>query len=95
MYRIGRNADRPLLTPAVDGPDRLPAGCNRRWEPSEIHLDDSTRLAARANAARVDVILYITVDRLVGRCLSSTHLELEIWALRRGCSPANSPAQRR
>jgi len=62
MYLAGQDPRQPLLSPAVVAdltgfPPMLPqVGTN------EILLDDSTRLAARATAAGVDVILDITAD---------------------------------
>lgn len=60
MYLAGQDPRQPLLSPAVAAdltglpPMLLQVGTN------EILLDDSTRLAARATAAGVDVILDIT-----------------------------------
>jgi monoterpene epsilon-lactone hydrolase len=62
MYLAGADPHQPLLSPAVLAdltgfPSMLiQVGTN------EILLDDSTRLAARARAAGVDVILDITAD---------------------------------
>ncbi|RPE42779.1 acetyl esterase/lipase [Streptomyces sp. Ag109_O5-1] len=62
MYRGGQDPDHPLLSPAVHAdltgfpPMLLQAGTN------EVLLDDSTRMAARARAAGVDVVLDITAD---------------------------------
>ncbi|MFF2555160.1 alpha/beta hydrolase [Nocardia sp. NPDC058058] len=62
MYLAGQDPRQPLLSPAtladLEGfpPILLQAGTN------EMLLDDSTRLAARAQAAGVDVILDITAD---------------------------------
>jgi monoterpene epsilon-lactone hydrolase len=62
MYLAGADPRQPLLSPAVLAdltgfpPLLLQVGTN------EILLDDSTRLAARARAAGVDVILDITAD---------------------------------
>src|SRR5581483_4267016 len=62
MYLAGQDPHQPLLTPATLGdltglpPMLLQAGTN------EVLLDDSTRLAERARAAGVDVILDITAD---------------------------------
>ncbi|MFE9327316.1 alpha/beta hydrolase [Nocardia sp. NPDC052278] len=62
MYLAGQDPHQPLLSPAtladLSGfpPMLLQAGTN------EMILDDSTRLAARARAANVDVILDITAD---------------------------------
>jgi acetyl esterase/lipase len=62
MYLAGQDPHQPLLTPATLGdltglpPMLLQAGTN------EVLLDDSTRLATRARAAGVDVILDITAD---------------------------------
>jgi acetyl esterase/lipase len=62
MYLAGQNPAQPLLSPAVCAdlsglpPMLLQAGAN------EVLLDDATRLAARARAAGVDVILDITAD---------------------------------
>jgi monoterpene epsilon-lactone hydrolase len=62
MYLAGQDPDQPLLSPAVRAdltgfpPLLLQAGTN------EMLLDDSTRLAARAWDAGVDVILDITAD---------------------------------
>jgi acetyl esterase/lipase len=60
MYLAGQDPRQPLLSPAVVAdltgfpPMLLQVGTN------DILLDDSTRLAARATAAGVDVILDIT-----------------------------------
>jgi epsilon-lactone hydrolase len=62
MYLAGQDPRRPLLSPAVLAdltgfpPLLIQVGTN------EILLDDSTRLAARARAAGVDVILDVTAD---------------------------------
>lgn len=62
MYLAGADPHQPLLSPAVLAdltafpPMLLQVGTN------EILLDDSTRLAARARAAGVDVVLDITAD---------------------------------
>ncbi|ONI90336.1 alpha/beta hydrolase [Actinosynnema sp. ALI-1.44] len=62
MYLAGQDPHQPLLSPAVlADPSGLPpmllqVGTN------EILLDDSTRLAARARTAGVDVILDVTAD---------------------------------
>ena len=62
MYLAGADPHLPLLSPALHAdltglpPLLLQAGAN------EILLDDSTRMAARAHAAGVDVILDITAD---------------------------------
>jgi monoterpene epsilon-lactone hydrolase len=62
LYLNGQDPRHPLLSPAVYAdlaglpPLLLQAGSN------EILLDDSTRLATRAAAAGVDVILYVTAD---------------------------------
>ncbi|MFJ8547207.1 alpha/beta hydrolase [Streptomyces sp. NPDC093586] len=62
MYLAGADPQQPLLSPAVLAdltgfpPLLLQVGTN------EILLDDSTRLAARARAAGVDVILDVTAD---------------------------------
>ncbi|MBE3012743.1 alpha/beta hydrolase [Microbispora sp. NEAU-D428] len=62
MYLAGADPHQPLLSPAVLAdltgfpPMLLQVGTN------EILLDDSTRLAARARAAGVDVILDVTAD---------------------------------
>ncbi|WP_329234848.1 alpha/beta hydrolase [Actinoallomurus sp. NBC_01490] len=62
MYVAGADPHQPLLSPAVLAdltgfpPMLIQVGIN------EILLDDSTRLAARARAAGVDVILDITAD---------------------------------
>ena len=62
MYLAGQDPHQPLLSPATLAdltgfpPLLLQAGTN------EVLLDDSTRLAARARAAGVDVILDITAD---------------------------------
>ncbi|MEV5510623.1 alpha/beta hydrolase [Streptomyces orinoci] len=62
MYLAGADPRQPLLSPAVLAdltgfpPMLIQVGSN------EILLDDSTRLAARARAAGVDVILDITAD---------------------------------
>ncbi|MFD9789516.1 alpha/beta hydrolase [Streptomyces sp. NPDC059070] len=62
MYLAGADPHQPLLSPAVLAdltgfpPLLIQAGTN------EILLDDSTRLATRARAAGVDVILDITAD---------------------------------
>jgi epsilon-lactone hydrolase len=60
MYMAGQDPRQPLLSPAVGAdltgfpPMLFQVGTN------ELLLDDSTRLAARATAAGVDVILDIT-----------------------------------
>ncbi|MFF2808033.1 alpha/beta hydrolase [Streptomyces sp. NPDC058000] len=62
MYLAGRDPHHPMLSPATLAdltgfpPMLLQAGTN------EVLLDDSTRMAARARAAGVDVILDITAD---------------------------------
>ncbi|WP_329173083.1 alpha/beta hydrolase [Streptomyces sp. NBC_01477] len=62
MYRAGQDPHQPMLSPATLAdltgfpPMLLQAGTN------EILLDDSTRMAARARDAGVDVILDITAD---------------------------------
>ncbi|MFJ9370765.1 alpha/beta hydrolase [Nocardia sp. NPDC101769] len=62
MYLAGQDPHQPLLSPAILAdltgfpPMLLQAGGN------EMILDDSTRLAARARDAGVDVILDITAD---------------------------------
>jgi epsilon-lactone hydrolase len=62
MYLAGQDPHQPLLSPATLAdltgfpPLLLQAGTN------EMLLDDSTRMAARARAAGVDVILDITAD---------------------------------
>ncbi|MVU83914.1 alpha/beta hydrolase fold domain-containing protein [Nocardia sp. ET3-3] len=62
MYLAGQDPHQPLLSPAVCAdlhgfpPMLLQAGTN------EMMLDDSTRLAARARAADVDVVLDVTAD---------------------------------
>ncbi|KJS62343.1 alpha/beta hydrolase [Streptomyces rubellomurinus] len=62
MYLAGADPHQPVLSPAVLAdltgfpPMLLQAGTN------EVLLDDSTRLAARARAAGVDVVLDITAD---------------------------------
>ncbi|MFR9788834.1 alpha/beta hydrolase [Streptomyces sp. MB22_4] len=62
MYLAGADPSAPLLSPAVCAdltglpPMLLQVGTN------EILLDDSTRLAERARAAGVDVILDVTAD---------------------------------
>jgi epsilon-lactone hydrolase len=63
MYLAGQDPRQPLLSPATLAdlaggfpPLLLQAGTN------EMLLDDSTRMAARATAAGVDVILDITAD---------------------------------
>ncbi|WP_030276938.1 alpha/beta hydrolase [Streptomyces sp. NRRL B-24484] len=62
MYLAGADPHQPTLSPAVLAdltgfpPMLLQAGTN------EVLLDDSTRVAARARAAGVDVILDITAD---------------------------------
>lgn len=61
-YLAGQHPNQPLLSPAVRAdltgfpPMLLQAGTN------EVLLDDSTRLAARAREAGVDVVLDITAD---------------------------------
>jgi monoterpene epsilon-lactone hydrolase len=61
-YLAGQDPNQPLLSPAVLAdltgfpPLLLQAGTN------ELLLDDSTRLAARAREAEVDVVLDITAD---------------------------------
>jgi monoterpene epsilon-lactone hydrolase len=62
MYLAGKDPAQPLLSPATHAdlaglpPLLLQVGTN------ELLLDDSTRLAARAWAAGVDVILDVTAD---------------------------------
>ncbi|WP_127354562.1 alpha/beta hydrolase [Actinacidiphila soli] len=62
MYLAGQDPHQPMLSPAVLAdltgfpPMLIQVGTN------EILLDDSTRLAARARAVGVDVILDITAD---------------------------------
>lgn len=62
MYLAGADPHQPLLSPAVLAdltgfpPMLIQVGTN------EILLDDSTRLAARARAVGVDVILDVTAD---------------------------------
>ncbi|MEU7141988.1 alpha/beta hydrolase [Nocardia sp. NPDC046473] len=62
MYLAGQDPHQPLLSPAILAdlsgfpPMLLQAGTN------EMILDDATRLAARARAAGVDVILDVTAD---------------------------------
>ncbi|WP_262063621.1 alpha/beta hydrolase [Streptomyces sp. STR69] len=62
MYLAGQDPHQPMLSPAVLAdltgfpPMLVQVGTN------EIMLDDSTRLATRARAAGVDVILDITAD---------------------------------
>ncbi|MER6298738.1 alpha/beta hydrolase [Kitasatospora sp. NPDC001539] len=62
MYLAGADPHQPLLSPAVLAdltgfpPMLIQVGSN------EVLLDDSTRLAARARAAGVDVILDVTAD---------------------------------
>lgn len=62
MYLAGQDPRHPLLSPATLGdltglpPMLLQAGTN------EVLLDDSTRMAARAREAGVDVVLDITAD---------------------------------
>jgi len=62
MYLAGQDPRQPMLSPAVEAdltgfpPMLLQVGTN------ELLLDDSTRLAAHATAAGVDVILDITAD---------------------------------
>lgn len=62
MYLAGQNPHQPMLSPAVLAdltgfpPMLIQVGTN------EVMLDDSTRLAARARAAGVDVILDVTAD---------------------------------
>jgi epsilon-lactone hydrolase len=62
MYLAGADPRQPMLSPAVLAdltgfpPVLIQVGTN------EVLLDDSTRLAARARAAGVDVILDVTAD---------------------------------
>ncbi|GHF82062.1 alpha/beta hydrolase [Kitasatospora xanthocidica] len=62
MYLAGADPRHPLLSPALHAdltglpPMLIQVGAN------EVLLDDSTRLAARAIAAGVDVILDVTAD---------------------------------
>ncbi|MFJ9342232.1 alpha/beta hydrolase [Streptomyces sp. NPDC101733] len=62
MYLAGADPHQPMLSPAILAdltgfpPMLLQAGTN------EVLLDDSTRMAARARAVGVDVILDITAD---------------------------------
>ncbi|MGW2372825.1 alpha/beta hydrolase [Kitasatospora sp. NPDC001683] len=62
MYLAGADPHQPLLSPAIHAdligfpPMLIQVGGN------EVLLDDSTRLAARASAAGVDVVLDVTAD---------------------------------
>ncbi|MFF2146698.1 alpha/beta hydrolase [Kitasatospora sp. NPDC058190] len=62
MYLAGADPHQPLLSPAVLAdltgfpPMLIQVGTN------EVLLDDSTRMAARASAAGVDVVLDVTAD---------------------------------
>ncbi|MFD1045178.1 alpha/beta hydrolase fold domain-containing protein [Kibdelosporangium lantanae] len=62
MYLAGQDPHQELVSPALFGdltgfpPMLLQVGTN------EVLLDDSTRMAARARAAGVDVILDVTAD---------------------------------
>ncbi|MFF0410226.1 alpha/beta hydrolase [Kitasatospora sp. NPDC004745] len=62
LYLAGADPHQPLLSPAVLAdltgfpPMLIQVGAN------ELLLDDSTRLAARARAAGVDVVLDVTAD---------------------------------
>jgi len=62
MYLAGQDPDQELLSLALRGnltgfpPLLLQTGTN------ELLLDDSTRMAGRARAAGVDVILDVTAD---------------------------------
>ncbi|MFJ9846496.1 alpha/beta hydrolase [Kitasatospora sp. NPDC101155] len=62
MYLAGADPHQPLLSPAVLAdltgfpPMLIQVGTN------EVLLDDSTRMAARAGAAGVDVVLDVTAD---------------------------------
>jgi acetyl esterase/lipase len=62
MYLAGADPHQPLLSPAVLAdltgfpPMLIQVGAN------EVLLDDSTRMAARAGAAGVDVVLDVTAD---------------------------------
>jgi acetyl esterase/lipase len=62
MYLAGQDPHQPMLSPAVLAdltgfpPMLIQVGTN------EVLLDDSTRLAARARAAGVDVVLDVTAD---------------------------------
>nr|WP_282206419.1 alpha/beta hydrolase [Kitasatospora fiedleri] len=62
MYLAGADPRHPLLSPAVHAdltglpPMLIQVGAN------EVLLDDSTRLAARARDAGVDVVLDVTAD---------------------------------
>ncbi|MFI9273114.1 alpha/beta hydrolase [Kitasatospora sp. NPDC052896] len=62
MYLAGADPHQPMLSPAVLAdltgfpPMLVQAGAN------EVLLDDSTRIAARARSAGVDVILDVTAD---------------------------------
>lgn len=62
MYLAGQDPEHPMLSPAIRAdlsgfpPMLLQVGTN------EVLLDDSTRMAARARAAGVDVVLDITAD---------------------------------
>jgi monoterpene epsilon-lactone hydrolase len=62
MYLAGQDPDQPMLSPAIRAdltgfpPMLLQVGTN------EVLLDDSTRMAERARAAGVDVVLDTTAD---------------------------------
>ena len=62
MYLAGQDPRQPLLSPAVVADLTGFPPMLLQVRTNEILLDDSTRLAARATAARVDVILDITAD---------------------------------
>ncbi|MCT9089824.1 alpha/beta hydrolase [Streptomyces sp. ASQP_92] len=73
MYLAGQDPSQPLLSPAVSAdltgfpPLLIQVGAN------EVLLDDSTRLAARAQQAGVNVILDVTADAPhVFQCFAGT-----------------------
>ncbi|MFE9404321.1 alpha/beta hydrolase [Streptomyces sp. NPDC006530] len=73
MYLAGQDPAQPLLSPAVSAdltdfpPLLIQVGAN------EVLLDDSTRLAARAQKAGVNVILDVTADAPhVFQCFAGT-----------------------
>ncbi|TWV29478.1 alpha/beta hydrolase [Streptomyces misionensis] len=62
VYRAGQDPRHPLLSPAVHAdPTGLPPMLLQVGT-DELLLDDSTRMAERARAAGVDVVLDVTAD---------------------------------
>ena len=98
MYLAGQDPRQPLLSPAIMAdltgfpPILLQVGTN------EVLLDDSTRLAARAIAAEVDVILDVTahVPHVFQSFAGGPWTKpTRHWTVRRCSSASTSPPARR